>query len=137
MSQRQATVNHCDICTHEWIPKPGVLYTHCTSSRCRSRKWNSASCALVTASAVTKVTLPEPEVIRPSMEHLRDICAGITPTMQPLREVLDAMRPPIPGPPMSQMPCAYTEYDEQTGETYACGLPVHPARVKHTRGRRL
>jgi hypothetical protein len=24
MSQVQRTVNHCDICNHEWIPTPGV-----------------------------------------------------------------------------------------------------------------
>jgi hypothetical protein len=41
MSQVQRTVNHCDICNHEWIPTPGVVYTHCTSGKCRSRKWNA------------------------------------------------------------------------------------------------
>jgi hypothetical protein len=40
MSQVQRTVNHCDICNHEWIPTPGVVYTHCTSGKCRSRKWD-------------------------------------------------------------------------------------------------
>lgn len=32
-------------------------------------------------------------------------------------------------------PCPYTEYDPDTGETYACGLAVHAPRVKHTRGK--
>ena len=41
MSQLQRTVNHCDLCHHEWIPTTGVIYTHCTSGKCRSRKWNS------------------------------------------------------------------------------------------------
>ncbi len=40
MSQRERTINHCDICGHEWIAKPGVVYTHCTSGKCRSRKWD-------------------------------------------------------------------------------------------------
>src|ERR1700677_421763 len=43
MSQRQVIVNRCDVCAHEWIPKLGVTYTHCTSGKCRSRLWNSAS----------------------------------------------------------------------------------------------
>jgi hypothetical protein len=46
MSQLQATINVCDKCGHAWIPNPSVTYTHCTSSKCRSRKWNhSAKCA--------------------------------------------------------------------------------------------
>jgi len=40
MSQLQRTVNHCDLCHHEWIPTTGVIYTHCTSGKCRSRKWD-------------------------------------------------------------------------------------------------
>jgi len=43
MSQRQTTVNVCEVCAHEWIPKLGVTYTHCTSGKCRSRKWNSGA----------------------------------------------------------------------------------------------
>jgi hypothetical protein len=34
-------------------------------------------------------------------------------------------------------PCAYTEYDEQTGETYGCRLMEHSAKVKHQRGAAL
>ena len=41
MSQVTRTANHCDVCSHEWLPTPGVVYTHCTSSKCRSRKWDS------------------------------------------------------------------------------------------------
>lgn len=33
--------------------------------------------------------------------------------------------------------CSYTEYDPQTGETYACALHQHPGKVRHMRGRQL
>lgn len=46
MSQLQRTVNHCDVCSHEWIPTPGVNYTHCTSGKCRSRKWDQGANAV-------------------------------------------------------------------------------------------
>ena len=41
MSQISILCNKCDVCGHPWIPKPGVIYSHCTSSKCRSRKWNA------------------------------------------------------------------------------------------------
>lgn len=31
-------------------------------------------------------------------------------------------------------PCSYREYDQDTGETYGCRLPVHSAKIKHQRG---
>lgn len=30
--------------------------------------------------------------------------------------------------------CGYTEYDQDTGETYGCSLPAHSPKVKHRRG---
>lgn len=50
MSVITREVNRCNQCTHEWIPQPGVLYTHCTSSKCRSRRWNKPKAADVAAS---------------------------------------------------------------------------------------
>lgn len=41
MSQVNRTANHCDVCGHEWLPQDGVAYSHCTSGKCRSRRWNS------------------------------------------------------------------------------------------------
>lgn len=68
--------------------------------------------------------VPEPQIIpppaRPSLDSLRNICAGLT-TPQPLE-------------PADRPPCDFTQYDDQTGETYRCGLLAHPAKVKHTRG---
>lgn len=47
MSQRQGTINRCDVCGHEWLPNPimGLTsnYTHCTSGKCRSRLWNGST----------------------------------------------------------------------------------------------
>lgn len=42
MSFVQRTVAQCDVCGHEWLARLGVVYTHCTSSKCRSRKWNQS-----------------------------------------------------------------------------------------------
>lgn len=68
--------------------------------------------------------VPEPQIIpppaRPSLDSLRNICAGLT-TPQPLE-------------PADRPPCDFTQYDDQTGETHRCGLLAHPAKVKHTRG---
>jgi hypothetical protein len=36
--------------------------------------------------------------------------------------------------PLELPMCPYTEYDGQTGETYACGLRVHSNKIRHTRG---
>jgi hypothetical protein len=33
--------------------------------------------------------------------------------------------------------CKYTEYDQETGETYRCRLAVHGPKVKHVRGEML
>jgi len=43
MSQVNILCNKCDVCGHSWIPQPGVTYSHCTSGKCRSRKWNSGA----------------------------------------------------------------------------------------------
>lgn len=40
MSQIQRMVNKCDVCGHEWVPAKVAIPSHCTSSKCRSRKWN-------------------------------------------------------------------------------------------------
>jgi hypothetical protein len=40
--QRQAA--HCDICGHEWLSTGEP--SHCASSKCRSRKWNSKQAAV-------------------------------------------------------------------------------------------
>lgn len=72
---------------------------------------------------------PLPFTAKPTMESLREICAG---KLQPSPMVES-------GSPMVEpsSACLYTEYDYESGETYACGLQAHTPKVKHTRGRRL
>lgn len=41
MSFVKRKVAHCDICGHEWIPDGSP--THCASSKCKSRRWNSSA----------------------------------------------------------------------------------------------
>lgn len=102
MSQREATINHCDICTHEWVPRLGVVYTHCTSGKCRSRKWNNREVKSATrerfdvspmrAAAIDRATgtiylspatpvnaeIPVLEILplEPLNINLRDMCSG-------------------------------------------------------------
>jgi hypothetical protein len=33
--------------------------------------------------------------------------------------------------------CSYTEYDNQTGDTYGCALAAHGPKIKHVRGVKL
>ena len=40
MSYCMREVAHCDVCGHEWLVREGVVYTHCTSGKCRSRRWD-------------------------------------------------------------------------------------------------
>lgn len=78
----------------------------------------------VTNGPPTRYNVAEPEILppaaRPSLDSLRDICAGLT--------------TPLPIEPADRPACDFTQYDPDTGETYQCGLSAHPAKVKHTRG---
>jgi len=33
--------------------------------------------------------------------------------------------------------CSVTAYDQETGETYRCGLPKHGSNTRHTKGEKL
>ena len=70
------------------------------------------------------VSLPQAEPIpaSPNMDALRSICTGHIP-----------MAVSVDDPP-EQVPCKYTEYDTETGETYGCRLAAHSGKIKHQRG---
>jgi hypothetical protein len=36
--------------------------------------------------------------------------------------------------PLELPMCHYSEWDSQTGESYACGLRIHSNKIRHTRG---
>lgn len=70
--------------------------------------------------AVTATIIDEfGELGKPDMDALHAICTGKVAVVHPI--------PVEPERPM----CAYTEYDEPTGETMACGLHQHSAKVRH------
>lgn len=72
----------------------------------------------------SNVNETEAELVgKPDRQALLDICAGKGIAAQSTASV-EAERPH----------CAYTEYDEQSGETYGCALYQHSAKVKHVRG---
>ena len=60
MSYLTRTIAHCDICGHEWLPRMPSP-SHCASSKCRSRRWNSGEAAVpVWYSGETKIVfVPE------------------------------------------------------------------------------
>lgn len=58
------------------------------------------------------------------MENMADMAT--LPAMHPSQAVFDSF---------SERPmCSYKEYDQDTGETYACALRQHPGKIKHQRG---
>lgn len=115
MALVQRTINQCDVCGHEWIPRSAG--ERCGNRDCRSTKWNDS---------VDNKSIPEPTFdtlqAKPSIESLRAICAGDLPDTPGL---------------VTTQPCTYTEYDYESGETYRCGLHQHSSKVKHTRGIKL
>lgn len=122
----------CEVCGHRWI-KTETWPETCARKACRSRKWNKTG-GVAQPDRAPAVglgeagSIPAPQ-IKTNMDALRAICAGNVETQ------LQAMRhrdvEPLPDPLKI---CEYTEYDQDTGETYVCRLPVHPAKVKHQRG---
>lgn len=91
--------------------------------------------------------MAEPEILPPgpvNMAVLRDICAGNVPNVA--RNVPGGgynVPAPLATPmepshaPLVREPCSYTEWDEQLGETFRCGLMAHSPKVKHTRGAKV
>ncbi len=77
----------------------------------------------------------------------RPIATGITaavsvnpPTMNPAMQRFMATTPTMTSheacDPDVEM-CSYKEYDQESGETMGCGMPVHSAKYKHGQWRRL
>lgn len=140
---RNIAVWVCELedCGHWWIAKTETPPALCAS--CGRRGWHKTKSTAelvrekgadlddrlralireVLAESPRQTVPMTPAILPPrqDIESLRDICAGIT-------------TPPATAPPSDWQPCLYTEYDQDTGETYRCGLSIHPPKVKHTRG---
>ncbi len=91
MSQLQRTINHCDICGHEWIAKPGVTYTHCTSGKCRSRKWDRKDIPATgeegkaLAAKAVEILLEKRPHLKPKRETTTGYVAPINPAGKPCK----------------------------------------------------
>lgn len=105
----------------------------CASSKCRKRSWNKSGHVASVGSSEITLTMSATEGHgktahgdggMPSIADLRKTIAAIE--SKPF-ESMAAVEPERPR-------CAYTEYDEQSGETYGCALYQHSAKVKHVRG---
>jgi hypothetical protein len=110
MSLVQRTINQCDVCGHEWIPRGSS--ERCGNRKCRSMKWNSGGHGIAAgASAFQADDVGSTPTVRskPDMDALRDICVGrITPVVEPMDVVWEL--------------CPRTGFNEVDGETYRCSL---------------
>lgn len=147
------------VCGHEWIAAGKLPPKRC--AKCKRTDWHvtlavvellresgaglddriaeiarrvfAEEWARVPADPVDTITFVQPEILPPgpvNMAALRDICAGNV--RVPLATPLEPSSAPL-----VREPCSYTEWDEQLGETFRCGLMAHPPKVKHTRGAKV
>ena len=132
----------CEGCGHRWIK--GELYP-AQCAKCRSRKWDAKGNAQV-ASADYKLTVGESRPVihdggvsqYTRTDGVANFAGLERSKMNPAMATLLAKVPAVaPEPIMEREPCAYTEYDGETGETYRCGLAKHSGKVRHTRGAKV
>lgn len=118
----------CDVCGHRWI-KTEKWPATCAKKACRSRKWNGLGQAglpprtdkpiqffRTELPVETKVDLPA----KPSMNDLRDICAGKAPIM----------RTAPPDVEKEEIPICMVDWWED-GEHYECLMDKGHRSVKH------
>lgn len=77
-------------------------------------------------------SIPAPAA-KPTMQALRDICAGKVAGVGALEREEHVPTTTVPAEVVPQA-CPYTEYDRDTGETYGCALNAHGPKIKHVRG---
>lgn len=147
------------VCGHEWIAAGKLPPKRC--AKCKRTDWHvtlavvellresgaglddriaeiarrifAEEWARVPVDPINTMTFAEPEVLTPGRVDaaaLRDICAGNV--RVPLAAPMEPSRAPL-----VREPCSYTEWDEQLGETFRCGLMAHSPKVKHTRGAKV
>lgn len=163
MAQEQGLLWRCEYedCGHRWVAASKEAPAKC--GKCRRRGWHKTqtTAELVRQSGVgleermrevarevfeemmaglpvepveeyvergTNVSLDVAPSSKPDLAALRAICAGETTSHEHSPNHFNIQ------PPSERRPCAYTEYDQETGETYRCGLSEHSQKVKHTRG---
>jgi hypothetical protein len=161
MAQEQGLLWRCEYedCGHRWVAASKEAPDKC--GKCRRRGWHKTqtTAELVKQSGVgleermevvarrvfedmmaglpvepvddgnverSAIVLPDVAPAgNPDIAALRAICAGDLPTT-PVVQTTTATA--------ERRHCSYTEYDQETGETYRCGLPEHSQKVRHTRG---
>lgn len=101
----------CDVCGHSWLPRAGFPL-QCARNECKSRKWNSKGLKLSK---------------RIETHVMRD-----SPKMNDAMAKFMTKAPIIDPEPVERVMCRYSEYDQDTGETMACGLPSHSMKQKHS-----
>lgn len=113
MSERRL---HCNQCDSWWKPRASTdIPVQCP--RCKRVDWQELNKGGRDATS--------PEHIKPDMDTLRVMAKGVVPASESFEHLAEVPR------------CPYTEYDEQEGETMACGLNTHSGKVKHGNWRRL
>ncbi len=115
MIRNDVPVLECNECKHQWIQRRGELPKRCPSRKCNSRLWNEDA-----KQSIPVVNVQKSQVRAVSIER------------QTVREVAS----PVIVQAAEYELCAYTEYDQDTGESYGCSLPLGH-RMKHKRGAKL
>ncbi len=131
----------CDVCGHRWI-KGEVWPDTCASSKCRSRRWNSAAKSAPVVDPVRGVSQPveridlgpvvetsQPSTVAASKPGLSDLRAMVA---QLESKPVAALQPV----PVALGPCPYMEYVGDIGETMACGKLEHSWKIPHGEWRR-
>jgi hypothetical protein len=116
----------CEWCSHKWLASGTEAPNQCP--KCKKRKWHTKN-----QSAID----PIPE---PGNELKLMYTTPITSSFDGLK-MNSAFKQFLAHQNLQEKPkseedvlvtrCAYTEYDEQTGETMACGLPTHSMKQRH------
>jgi len=121
----------CDQCGHRWI-KTENWPTQCASSKCRKRSWNESGdgARQTHQTSGADQRLPEPSVVqvsnpapptKPSMQALRDICAGNVSANAAYVANVDPDNNTVFLEASDH--CRHTEWAED-GEQYRCRLPL-------------
>ena len=123
MAVVQRSINQCDVCGHEWIPRSDSK--RCGNTACRSTKWNggdSSAAEQRSARPPAAGSSPAPRS-NADIQSLRDICA---------KPSDDAGRFPVgaitsmfpPTEPDRVKLCPKVGFNEADGESYRCALGV-------------
>lgn len=119
MALVQRTINQCDVCGHEWIPRSAG--ERCGNRDCRSTKWNASASPLTQQLEASLAATPE--VQDKPLDDRKALA---------LVAMADASKRAAPLEAEPVVICGQrSEPDWETGEVYTCGKAPHTGKVTH------